>query len=183
MTKPWNYGDRFIIEKPKYDTRKRGCFACVNYCDEDKSCLKTEIIPAVDGSSYWKQCKFYSIELPAGDLSNRTYYPDGPKQLHTSSVSEAGKKDFKSQKAIMVPLRLIEIPPELKKKLPSAAMISKCKGFYKERGRFEHYVSVKSVDGKYVLTDIEGCAIFVAAMELDLKGLAVLKTVKKKVRV
>lgn len=182
MTKQWNWGKHSIIEKPRYDTQKTGCYACIHYCSEDKSCLKTEILPYIDGNKYWKKCVFYSQVITDTDLTKGEY---NPLRLRISSDTNMGngletKGSSYKTKARMVPMTSIVIPAVLKKKLPFYNMVNRCKGYYKERGRFETYVSVKKENDKYVLVDVEGYAILIAAMELGLKGLAVIETIKKK---
>lgn len=187
MTKQWNWGNHSIIEKPKYDTQKydtqkKGCYACIHYCSEDKSCLKTEILPYIDGNNQWKKCEFYSTALPESDSTKRTYKPFQPRYSNEKNQGNRAKtiESIHKSKARMIPLTSIMISAGLKKKLPSYTMINRCKGYYKEHGRFESYVSVKKEEDKYVLIDINGYAMLVAAMELGLKGIAVTETIKKK---
>lgn len=62
MPKKGNWGDWAIIDLPPIEIKKVSCYACVNYCEEDGSCLKTAIIPHKDGNkSAWKKCNYFGL--------------------------------------------------------------------------------------------------------------------------
>lgn len=61
MQKKWNWGDWAVIEIPPLMIKTVSCYACKHYCSEDGSCLKTAIIPRIDGKDCWKRCDFFAL--------------------------------------------------------------------------------------------------------------------------
>lgn len=55
-----SYGYGFYIEDTKEHWRK-SCSACENYCNEDGSCLVSNIIPSIDGWDYYKKCEQFEL--------------------------------------------------------------------------------------------------------------------------
>lgn len=61
MPKKGNWGNWAVIDLPPVKIKKVSCYACTNYCDDDGSCVKTAIIPKIDGKDCWKKCKYFNL--------------------------------------------------------------------------------------------------------------------------
>ena len=61
MSKRGNWGDWAVIDLPEIEIKKASCLACIHYIEEDGSCVKTPIIPRIDGKEHWKKCKLFQL--------------------------------------------------------------------------------------------------------------------------
>lgn len=56
-----SWGDRYIIEKKPYRSKRVSCSKCSHYCGSDRSCLVSPVYPPIDGYDYWKRCNKFEL--------------------------------------------------------------------------------------------------------------------------